>query len=181
MSLRAVCLLLLTLSACRDRGPYSLDDVPLDVFRGDATATVLVFTRSDCPIANRYAPELSRLYDTYSGRGVAFWLVYPDGRESRRSIEMHLESFAIPFTPVRDPHHVLVARIGATISPEAAVFDESEGFIYRGRIDDRFPAYGITREPVERDLGRAIDRALGTADQGLVTTAAVGCYLVDVH
>jgi hypothetical protein len=39
---------------------------------------VLVFVRTDCPISNRYAPELRRLQDRFAPRGMAFWLVYPD-------------------------------------------------------------------------------------------------------
>ena len=39
---------------------------------------VLVFTTTDCPISNRYAPELERLHRDYGSRGVAFFLVYPD-------------------------------------------------------------------------------------------------------
>ena len=49
---------------------------PLDA--PGATAVVLIFTRTDCPISNRYAPEVRRLYERFHDRGVRFWLVYPD-------------------------------------------------------------------------------------------------------
>ena len=126
MASRLVWLAVLALTACENRGPFSLGDAPLDVFAGDAATNVLVFTQSDCPISNRYAPELSRLYDAYAHEGVSFWLVYPDARDDQSSIETHLESFGFRFTPVRDPHQVLVERIGVTISPEAALFDSRE-------------------------------------------------------
>src|SRR5688572_13873018 len=35
-------------------------------------AIVLVFLRTECPIANSYAPVLSELADRYAGRGVQF-------------------------------------------------------------------------------------------------------------
>ena len=61
-------------------GIVDLDGREVDPLAGDAAITVLVFTRTDCPIANRYAPELRRLSERYAGRGVRFWLVYPDAR-----------------------------------------------------------------------------------------------------
>ena len=37
--------------------------------------TVLVFTTTDCPISNRYAPELRRIEDRFASDGVDFVLV----------------------------------------------------------------------------------------------------------
>ena len=179
-----ICLLFCALVACHrtpTEGVFDLDGSPIDILGSHARASVVVFTRSDCPIVNRYAPELARLHRKFSSKGVAFWLVYPDDREDRASIQKHVDEFGFPFTPVRDPEQILVEQIGVTTSPEAAVFDSRSQLVYRGRIDDRFPAFGISRDPVERDLENAIVAALeGTAGE-LVTTEAVGCYLSDLH
>ena len=43
--------------------------------------TVLVFTTTDCPISNRYAPEIKRLSETFSGKA-RFVLVYPAASDS---------------------------------------------------------------------------------------------------
>jgi tetratricopeptide (TPR) repeat protein len=48
--------------------------------------TVLVFTRTDCPISNRYAPELRRLGERFARRGVFFRLVYADPTETRNNL-----------------------------------------------------------------------------------------------
>src|SRR4029453_7812840 len=48
----------------------------------DAKAIVFIFLRTDCPISNRYAPEVRRLHDKFAKIGVKFWLVYPDPGES---------------------------------------------------------------------------------------------------
>src|SRR5688500_2972740 len=45
-----------------------------DAVRG----VVFVFTRSDCPIANRYAPELERLQRRAAAASIDFWLVFVD-------------------------------------------------------------------------------------------------------
>ena len=176
----AICVLLACQSSVPE-GPFDLEGTPVDPFASQGRAQVLIFTRSDCPIANRYAPELSRLHGQFSTEGVAFWLVYPDDRENAESIQAHLKEFGYPLTPLRDPGQVLVRKTGVTTSPEAAVFNSQGRLVYRGRIDDRFPSLGITRPPSERDLERAIEAVVsGTAGE-LVTTTAVGCYLSDLH
>ena len=43
-----------------------------------ADVQVFIFLRTDCPISNRYAPELTRIAKEFQGRHVAFYLVYPD-------------------------------------------------------------------------------------------------------
>ncbi len=49
-----------------------LDGRNVDVLAGAGTkATVLVFVGVDCPISNRYAPELERLEREFSPRGIA--------------------------------------------------------------------------------------------------------------
>ena len=53
----------------------SLDGVMVSPLGSTADITVLMFVTTDCPIANRYAPEIRRIYEEFS-EGVTFWLVY---------------------------------------------------------------------------------------------------------
>lgn len=178
-----VALLLTMLVACRPEnrsGPFDLGGSSVEPTSFDARASVFVFTRSDCPLANRYSPELRRLHHAYAGEDVRFWVVYPDPRQDLDSIRAHREEFHVPFEPLHDPNQVLVRTVGATISPEAAVFDGDGRLVYRGRIDDRFPDYGILRPPKVRDLDAAIRSVLDGTANGLTTTEAVGCYLSDL-
>src|SRR5213078_2580415 len=39
---------------------------------------VCLFTRTDCPVSNSYAPPVRRMYEKFSPLGVGFYLVYPD-------------------------------------------------------------------------------------------------------
>src|SRR2546427_7069820 len=101
-------------------------------------AIVCFFTRTDCPVSNSYAPEVRRMYESFSPRGVEFYLVYPDADESRQMIEKHLKEYSYPFPGLRDPKHELVKLAGAKITPEAAGFDVKGKLLYLGRIDDRY-------------------------------------------
>ena len=150
-----------------------------------AKVTVFVFARTDCPISNRYAPELQRLHRRFAPAGVRFWLVYPDPGEPSEAIRRHLREFGYGFHALRDPEHTLVRLTRATVTPEAAVFvgtGREASLVYRGRIDDRYVDLGRSRAaPTTRDLEELL-RALGEGRAVAPrTTAAVGCWIAPLE
>ena len=153
---------------------------PLSTSR--ARATVFIFTRTDCPISNRYAPEIRRLRETFEPDAITFFLVYLDGDESSDSIREHLADYDLALPALRDPGHRLVALTGAEVTPEAAVFDASHRLVYRGRIDDRYVTFGTTRPaPTQRDLQEALQQIMAGETLEPRTTRAVGCYIQDLQ
>src|SRR6266851_5372643 len=133
--------------------PGVLDDQPIDPFAAKAKARVFVFVRTDCPISNRYAPELNRLYRALAPRGVAFWMVYSDPAEPRDSILKQMEEYRLPGGALRDPSHALARRGEVTIAPEAAVFSSDGKLAYHGRIDNRYVELGkAMASPTRHDL-----------------------------
>src|SRR5688572_9396475 len=60
---------------------------PFDPFdAADAKAIVFIFVSTDCPISNRYAPEIRRVEEEFARSGVRFWLVYADADTSSDAI-----------------------------------------------------------------------------------------------
>jgi hypothetical protein len=156
-----------------------LDGTPVEPFAstGDVEATVLLFVMTDCPISNRYAPEVRRLHEEFAGK-VRFWLVYVDAHRPVEALREHHSSFGYPFAAVRDVDGALVARAGATVTPEAAVFDRDGQAIYRGRIDDRYVSFGVARRaPRTRDLHDRLSRIAAGETLAFSETRAVGCYI----
>lgn len=153
-----------------------------DPFASHARVRVLLFVRTDCPITNRYAPELARIADEFKGRSVEFWLVYPDASETDRKIQEHIADYHFPGSPLHDPAHALVKRAHATVAPEAAVFDSAGDLKYHGRIDDRYIDIGKTRPAAQsHDLEDAIAAVLTGKSIAQPVTRAVGCSLADVE
>lgn len=152
---------------------------PLDT-RG-VPFTVFVFTRTDCPISNRYAPELRRLHARFARAGVAFWLVYADPGERVEAIRRHVEEYRYPFGALRDPQHSLVARTQARVTPEAAVFvAEPTGprLVYTGRIDDRYASLGRKRAAATtRDLERVLEALVAGEAVASRYVPAIGCSI----
>ena len=143
-------------------------------------ATVLLFISTDCPVSNRYAPDLRRLSESFASKGVAFWLVYPNPAESPQQIRDHLTSFSLPMRALRDPEHALAKWVHATVTPEAVVVAGGR-ILYRGRIDDRYVGLGVERRaPAKRDLEEALTALIAGKRVEHPTTQAVGCFIADL-
>jgi len=146
-----------------------------------ARAHVLVFTTTDCPISNRYAPEITRLAAAYAARGVRFWIVYPVPADTPEKIRAHVERFGLGLPVARDTAFALVRRTGVTVTPEVAVIDARGEMAYRGRVDDRYVDFGVDRPaPTTRDLDQALTSLLAGRPVEPKTTRAVGCILSDL-
>ncbi len=148
----------------------------------NAKAIVFLFTRIDCPISNRYAPEIRRLHRRFASRGVTFWLIYPDPDESVGMITRHIKEYRYRLGVLRDPRHALVKMAGVQVTPEAAVFVQGGRIVYRGRIDDRYVAFGKTRPaPTTHDLERVLEAIFEEKPVTSKTTAAIGCFIPDLR
>ena len=143
--------------------------------------TVLIFVSTECPVSNRYAPDVKRLYEQFTPQGIRVRLVYPNPLDDQSVINKHLQDYGYPQIAQRDPTHALVKLAGATITPEAAVFDAQQRLIYRGRIDDRFVELGRERPTATRhDLRNALPALLAGGRVDPARTQAVGCFIADM-
>jgi hypothetical protein len=162
--------------------PIDLDGAPVDPLAAiDTQASVLLFLGTECPISNRYAPEIRRIERSYLEKDVAFWFVYPDPADTPALIRRHLSEYDYAATRVlRDPEHALVAAAGVTRTPEVAVYDRNGRRVYRGRINDRFVEFGRTRpRPTTNELAGALDAVLAGRPVPVAETEAVGCFISD--
>lgn len=150
---------------------------PFEVSKG--SILVFVFLGNECPIANRYAPELRRIYDRFQPKGVHFWFVHPAKEESLLDIASHAQAFQTPGRVVADPTQILARFCGATITPEAAVFTSQGKLAYRGRIDDRFPSLNRHKPQAEvHDLQNALEDLLAKRQPAERSPGpAVGCRI----
>jgi Thioredoxin-like len=142
--------------------------------------TVLVFTTTDCPISNRYAPEIQRLADRFAGKAT-FKLVYPVPSDSDEMIRDHVRKFGYAIEWTRDSKQALVKQTGVSVTPEVAILDASGRQLYRGRIDDRYISFGTDRpQPTVRDLERSLDAILAGKPVPIAQTPAIGCFIAEL-
>jgi ribosomal protein L35AE/L33A len=161
----------------------ALNGAPVDALEAPAgtRAIVYLFTSTDCPVSNRYAPEIRRIEETFAPQGALLRLVYPSRHESVAAIREHMAAFAFGgLQAVRDPDLALVKFVGATITPEAAVVVGGK-VVYRGRIDDRYVDLGVERPaPTTHDLADALTAVFAGRPVEHPVTQAVGCYIADL-
>src|SRR5438067_3512793 len=98
-------------------------------------AVVLLFVSTDCPLSNRYVPEMNRIETAYASRGIAFYAVQGDATIADADVKKHVKEFGYAFPYLLDPAESLAAFSGATATPEAAVLSPHGDLLYLGRID----------------------------------------------
>ena len=129
---------------------------------------VLLFVSPTCPLSARAFPELNRLYNDFSPRGIKFFAVYAETiREPPHA-----------FPALLDPAQKLARQTGATATPEAIVLNAIGAVLYRGRIDDRGIEAGKMRPQATRaDLRIALEEITAGKPVSVAETKPVGCTL----
>lgn len=140
--------------------------------------TVLIFISHDCPICNAYAPEMERIRSKYA-KTVSFNLVYSEGRLTAQAATSHAKEFSLSgFKLFLDPRSKAADACGATITPQAVLFDSTGKVQYSGRIDDKYYALGQQKPQAEiHDLRDAIDDVLNHRKAKNPHTIPIGCYI----
>jgi hypothetical protein len=158
--------------------------VPLVASAG-SRGSVFVFIRTDCPISDRYLPELEREQQRAAAAHVEFALVFVDPAEPSDAIRAHMQTFHYTGRLLRDDRHTLVRAAGVATTPEAAAFaHEPDGprLVYRGRIDDRYVDFGRMRPAASaHDLADVIDAFAAGGRLTFRTTKAIGCVIADLR
>src|SRR5215468_1360183 len=99
-----------------------------------ARAVALFFIGVECPISNRYAPEINRIVAAYSTRGVAFYGVQSDPDINPAVALRHSRDYGFDFPVLLDPAQALASRTGVILTPTAVILSPGGELLYRGRI-----------------------------------------------
>jgi peroxiredoxin len=150
-------------------------DVTLGGQKGKAV--VVLFTGTQCPLANLYLPRLAELHKEFAPQGVSFLAVYANLQDDAPKIADHVKKNAIPFQALRDETQAVADRFGARRTPEAFILDASRTVRYHGRIDDQF-GIDIRRTKATRDdLAEALREVLAGKTVSVASTPVTGCLI----
>lgn len=154
----------------------------IELVPSGARVLVLFFTASDCPISNRYLPEIERLRQEFGVRGVEFNEVYPNTGDTAAVVRQRNADPGNTTDILLDPEQSLVRMAHVSVTPEAAVFVRNgSGLreVYHGRIDDRYLDLGSERpRAFHHDLENAIAAALDNKTVAQPGGPPVGCSIV---
>lgn len=165
------------ISSFKDIEGHAVPSIP----EKDKGATVLIFITTDCPVANKTAPEIQRIIKEYSTKGVAFLLVHVDPDVTDEAARKHAQDYGYHCTIVADRKHELVKLAGATVTPEAAVLSPEGKLLYRGRVNNLQEDYGKKRvQLTSNDLREALDAVLAHQPVPHPLTKSIGCYIPEL-
>jgi peroxiredoxin len=141
-------------------------------------AVVLFFVTIDCPVGNSYVPEMNRLRDSYTSRGVAFYAVQADPTVPQADVVKYAKDYRYTFPLLLDPRQVLVRHANATITPQAAILSPDGKVVYLGPIDNRVVDFGKTRPSATRSyLREDLDAMLEGKSVPIAAQHSVGCSI----
>lgn len=137
---------------------------------------VYVFLGVECPISNRFLPELAALEKEHAPRGVRFVPVYPNADETPDRIRRHRAEFGLAPAAYRDPQHRVAERLRAHRTPEVVVITREFGQVYQGRVNDQYAALGVGKPlPTRHDLAEVLQALARGERVSPRIQAAVGC------
>lgn len=144
----------------------------------DRRATVLFFISHECPISNRYAPEVNRIIAEFSPKKIACYIVYAEGDLDPNVAAKHARDYGYRCPALLDTRHELVKKTGVTITPEVAVLAPGGEILYRGRINDLYVDLGRPRQqPTVHDLRSALNSVVSGKPVAVRFTRAIGCMI----
>lgn len=135
--------------------------------------TLVIFVATRCPVSNDYNQRMAELAGDYLARGFAVIGINANRNEPPDEVARHASEKGLGFTILKDLDNHVADYFGASVTPEAYVFDSGWILRYHGRIDDsRNPAKITTH-----DLRAALDAVAAGRPVAVPETKAFGCTI----
>lgn len=139
--------------------------------------TLVVFTCNHCPFAKGWEERIVELGNTYSAKGVGVVLVNPNdptmhADDGFEEMQARAKSRGMKVAYVVDGTSGVARAFGASVTPEAFLFDKDGKLAYHGTIDDN------RQEPDKvkaRYLKDALDAVVAGKKPAVPETKGLGC------
>ncbi len=143
-------------------------------------ATVVMFICNHCPYVIHVLPELKKLTDEYTAKGISFVAInsndvknYPDDSPEKMVELSKRWGFTFPY--LYDETQEVAKAYDAACTPDFYVFDKELRLVYRGRMDDSRP--GNDKPLTAADLRAALDAVLAGAAVSKEQIPSMGCNI----
>ena len=142
-----------------------------------ASAVVVCFLGTECPLARLYAPRLQKIADQYADKGVVFIGVDSNLQDTLAEVQSFRQSNNIRFPIGMDYDQKVAESLGATRTPEVVVLDARRAIRYQGRIDDQYLPGLVKPQASVSELVEALDAVLSGDGLRVTKTQAAGCLI----
>ena len=144
---------------------------------GGKAGTLVVFTCNHCPFAKAWEGRIAELGNTYSKQGFGVILInandpakYPEDGWAEMQARTRSRGLQVPY--VVDETSGVARAFGATVTPEAFLFDKHGRLAYHGTIDDN---HQDPSKVQSRFLKDALDAVLAGKAPPRPETKSLGC------
>ena len=153
--------------------------VSLSDFR-NAKALVIIFMCNHCPYVKHVAPELTRVSDDYTPKGVRFIginsndvIAQPEDSPEMMKAEAVKQGYKFPY--LYDADQSVAIAYHAACTPDLFLFDSAHRLVYRGQLDNSRPK---TDKPLTgKDLRSALDCILNGKQVSSEQLPSIGCNI----
>ena len=141
------------------------------------SGTLVVFTCNHCPFAKAWEERIVELGNSYAGKGIGVVLINANdptmhADDGFDEMQARAKSRAMKIPYVVDDTSAVARAFGASVTPEAFLFDKAGKLAYHGTIDDN------RQEPdkvTARYLKDALDAVVAGKKPAVPDTKGLGC------
>jgi peroxiredoxin len=139
--------------------------------------TLVVFTCNNCPFAKAWEERIVDLGNSYSKKGVGVVLVNANDpsiadHDSFDLIQARAKERGMQFPYAVDDGSSVARAFGASVTPEAFLFDKAGKLVYHGTIDDNHQQPDKVTKHYLKD---ALDAVLTNKAPPTAETKSMGC------
>jgi peroxiredoxin len=143
------------------------------------SGTLVVFTCNHCPFAKGWERRMADLGNTYAKKKLGvIWINANDpaahDEDNATGTQERAKTLGLTFPYVMDETSGVAKAFGATVTPEAFLFDAGGKLVYHGTIDDN------RKEPdkvQKRYLQDALDAVAAGKAPAVSETKSLGCSI----
>lgn len=146
----------------------------------ETAATVIMFICNHCPYVKHINPELARLADEYTVKGIQFIAInsnntdaYPDDSPENMKLIAKEQHYHFPY--LFDETQEVAKAYQATCTPDFFVFNQQLSLVYRGQLDDSRP--GNSKESNGASIRAALDCLLAQKPISTEQKPSIGCNI----
>jgi peroxiredoxin len=139
--------------------------------------TLVVFTCNHCPFARGWERRIADLGNAYAKKGVGVILVnandpakYPE--DGFAEMQARAKSLGLQVPYVIDDTSNVARAFGASVTPEAFLFDKAGKLAYHGTVDDN---HTDPAKVTKRYLTDALDAVVAGKPPAVAETKGIGC------
>jgi peroxiredoxin len=139
--------------------------------------TLVVFTCNHCPFARGWERRIADLGNAYAKKGVGVILVnandpakYPE--DGFAEMQARAKSLGLQVPYVIDDTSNVARAFGASVTPEAFLFDKTGKLVYHGTVDDN---HTDPAKVTKRYLADALDAVVAGKPPAVAETKGIGC------